>query len=162
MEFFDAALKVFKLDEGEGEKPGMPYKDIYDNWTIGIGHLIGKNLESLRLSNAIVDALFREDLAKSIALARLILGSDFFNGLCLPRQIAFVSLAFTMGRGLLSFDETIRLARSGDWEGVAAHVMSSKWARDVDPKQRKGRGRDDRIAYMFEKGEFHPDYGVAS
>lgn len=166
VDFYDAFVKVADLDEGisENNKPakyGMPYKDSQGYWTIGRGHLIGKELTELKLSQRIVDELFMEDLAIAIRDAKAVIGVNYFNSLCLPRQVAVVSLTYTLGKNkFLKFDETIEAIIHGYWDSASAHVLASKWARDVDPKQRPGIGRDDRVAYMLKTGEFHPDYGI--
>lgn len=160
MGFLEDAIKVFDLDEGVRY---MPYKDTAGFWTIGRGHLIGASLSQLALSDLIVDELFKEDLGRAIREARLVVGDVFFDEMSPARQIALISMLFTLGKTkFLKFEATIEAMKNHDWEAVSRHIMDSKWARDVDPKQREGIGRDDRIAYMFKNGEFHPDYKVDS
>lgn len=158
MKFYDAAIRVFELDEGTKERP---YKDTNGYWTIGRGHYVGTTLEHLRLPQSVIEELFREDLAIAIREARLVVGNIFFENLPAARQLALVSMLFTLGRDkFLKFDDTIDAMKRYDWDAVADHILNSKWARDVDPKIRIGIGRDDRIAYMFRTGKFHSDYGV--
>ena len=157
-DFFDAATRVFRLDEGERN---YPYKDINGYWTIGRGHLIGKLLADLRISDNIINELFREDLAVAIKEARFVVGDAFFNKISDARKMALVSMLYTLGRNkFLKFEETIEAMLKEDWDTVAVRILQTKWAVDVDPKRRENLGRDDRIAYMFKTGEFHPDYGV--
>lgn len=161
MIWFSAASAVFKLDEGDGlpGQEGKPYKDSKGFWTIGRGHLIGERLEDLKLSPRIIDELFKEDLARSIREARLVVGSTFYESMAPARQIALVSMLFTLGKAkFLKFEQTIDAMLANDWKEVSRRILASKWASDVDPKKREGAGRDDRIAYMFKTGEFHPDY----
>lgn len=163
MEFYEAATKVFKLDEGDGEpgKAGHPYRDSKGLWTIGRGHLIGEHLADLRLSENIIEELFKEDLAVAVREARLVVGSVFFESLPLARQIALTSMLYTLGRNkFLKFEETIEAMKREDWDEVAHRVLSAKWARDVDPRQRPGEGRDDRVAYMFKFGSFPSEYKI--
>lgn len=156
MDFFDAASKVFKLDEGNSN---YPYKDSKGYWTIGRGRLIGKNLTELKISDHIIEELFKEDLATAVREARLVVGDRFFNSLPQARQLALVSMLYTLGQNkFLKFEETIDAMKRNDWEEVSRRILAAKWARDVDPYQRPGVGRDDRIAYMFKTGEFHPEY----
>lgn len=158
MDFFELALKVFDLDEGVKH---TPYKDDKGYWTIGRGHLIGKTLQELYFSAKMIDAHFQEDLAVAIKDAITVMGEPFFNSITKARQVALVSMLFTLGKNKwLKFDETIAAMRNHEWEMVAHRILQSKWSRDVDPKQLPGVGRDDRIAYMFKTGEFHPDYKV--
>lgn len=159
--FYNAASAVFTLDEGTGPPGGRPYKDTKGYWTIGIGHFIGERLEDLKLSPEMIEHLFTEDLATAIREARFVVGNTFFDNLSIPRQIALVSMLFTLGRNkFLKFEQTIDAMKEHNWEEVANRILASKWARDVDPKQRHNEGRDDRIAYMFKTGEFHPQYGI--
>lgn len=165
MDFFEAANKVFKIDEGDGlaGREGYPYKDTYGNWTIGRGHFIGESLHDLKLSDSMIEALFMEDLAQAIREARFVVGSPFFDALPQARQIALVSMLFTLGQNkFLKFEETIDAMKRGDWGTVYDHILAAKWARDVDPRQRPGEGRDDRVAYMFLTGKFHPEYKVTA
>ncbi len=156
---FDTAKKVFTLDEGV---KAQPYQDTKGLWTIGIGRLIGPTLYDLKLSDNIIDAIFREDLDRSIREARIVLGTVFFNSQTPARQLAILTLFFTMGGDKVAeqFDDTIQAMKREDWDDVASRCLKWKWARDVDPKQRPGEGRDDRIAFMFSTGLFHKDYKI--
>lgn len=158
MDFFEKASKVYALDEGNRD---TPYKDSNGYWTIGKGHLIGTLLGDLRLSSHIIDELFKEDLQQAIRDARFAVGSVLFDSISEARQMALTILTFTLGRNkFLKFEETIDAIKREDWYWVSEHILLTKWAKDVDPKQRKDLGRDDRVAYMFKTGKFHPDYGV--
>lgn len=163
MKFLEAAAKVFKLDEGDGEpgREGMPYRDSKGFWTIGRGHFIGKNLEDLRLPSDVIQALFEDDLERVHNEACELFGDGFFYALESPRRLAILTMFFTLGaEGFSKFHETIAAIKAEDWDTVSARILQTKWAKDVDPKQRKEEGRDDRVAYMFRTGRFHPDYGV--
>lgn len=161
--FLSAAIKVFRLDEGDGpkNKPGKPYRDSKGYWTIGRGHYIGPYLHDLTLPEPVIEALFQYDLSIAIRDARFVLGDETYDKLVPARQLAIVSLAFNMGRSKLSkFTETIDAIRKENWGRVADLLLKTKWARDVDPNHQPDMGRDDRIAYMFRTGLFHPDYKV--
>lgn len=159
MDIVDAARKVFTFDEGCKHSP---YQDTKGNWTIGIGRLIGDSIYDLKLSNHIIDELFKEDLNRATTEAVLVLGTKCFYDQPPARKLAILTLFFTMGGDKVSeqFENTIAAMKRDDWEDVANRVFTWKWAKDVDPKQRPGEGRDDRVAFMFRFGEFHPDYGV--
>lgn len=162
-DFYVIALKVFNLDEGNGlqGRVGRPYKDSAGFWTIGRGHLIGESLTELRLSEYMIEELFKEDLATAIREARLVVGGLFFDSLEDARKIALISMLYTLGRNrFLKFEHAIEAIRNRDWESAASHILDSKWARDVDPHQVPGRGRDDRVAYMFRTGKFPEDYKI--
>jgi hypothetical protein len=57
------------------------YKDIYGNWTIGIGHLVKpeelKGFTNRTLSNEEIETIFKDDLAKKMILIRKHFGKDF-------------------------------------------------------------------------------------
>jgi GH24 family phage-related lysozyme (muramidase) len=164
MDFSQKAIKVFDLDEGKGKpgRPGQPYLDSKGYWTIGRGHFIGKDLTALKLPDFIIDALFFHDISRCIKEAEIVFGKDFFESLPDARKLAIITLFFTMGGTKVTsqFDETIQVIQRREWDNVARRVFTWQWARDVDPKQRPGEGRDDRVAYMFKTGEFPPEYGI--
>jgi lysozyme len=152
------AYKVLLLDEGKRNKP---YKDSKGLWTIGIGRLIGAKLEDLTLSDYMIGEMFAEDIDKHWAEACDIFGAEFLAELEDARQIAILSLLFTLGKTkFLTFTSTIPAIKAKDWDRAAALLMSSKWAKDVDPRQLTGKGRDDRIAQMLKSGKFPKDYGI--
>lgn len=158
MELCRLAIKVFDLDEGTKRKV---YKDSKGFWTIGRGHLIGNSLESLELPPAVIEALFQHDLGIAIYAARRIFGNQFFDQQLPARQMAIVSMIFTLGEaGFRGFDETIEQIKAENWDNVAERILKTKWARDIDPRQREGFGRDDRISFMFKTGDFHPEYKI--
>ena len=154
----DALEKIMILDEG---CMAMPYKDTKGFWTIGIGHLIGQHLEHLDLPPEAVTALFQQDVKKHWRDMENIFGEKFVAKLEPARQIALFSLVYTLGaRKLKLFHQTVPAIRAKDWRRVHDLLIKTKWAKDIDPKQRKGAGRDDRICYMFLTGDFHPDYKI--
>ena len=158
MDFYDAADRVFFMDEGDGD--GRPYLRA-EGWTIGRGHFIGERIEMLKLSPEAIQAQFRCDLAVAIRTARSAIGAEFFDNMAQARQMALVTLAFTMGEvRLKKFEPSIELMRQGDWQAVADRVQTWKWASDVDPKRIPDKGRDDRIAYMFRTGTYPEYYGL--
>lgn len=151
-----AARRVFAIDEGDRSQP---YRDSGGNWTIGRGRLIGENLTDLALSRDIIEAMFKEDFFKAVAAARVVLGAEFYDTQNLPRQIAIATLTFTLGQaGFAKFHETIAAMKAGDWGKAADRILATKWSRDVDPRQRINKGRDDRIAFMLKEGKFHEEY----
>lgn len=162
---FENVIKVFKLDEGDGP-PGMhgkAYQDSKGYWTIGRGHLIGAKLTDLKISQHIIEELFKEDFNEALEEAVSVMGQAFFDSLEEPRKVALVTMLYTLGRHrFLLFHETISAMKRRNWDEVSNRILSTKWARDVDPKQQPGKGRDDRIAYMFKTGDYHPDYGITS
>jgi len=154
---FSIIKKVFIADEGEHLKA---YTDSKGFWTIGIGHLLpDDSFNDFEITKDISDTFFVADIAQATLDACLLLGKKTFYSLNLARRIAVLTLAFTLGRKKLAkFTETLPAIRFGKWEKAAELLLKTKWAEDVDPRKRLGKGRDDRVAYMLRTGEIHPDY----
>ena len=158
MDNFDSAIKKILIhDEGFRNKP---YKDTQGYWTIGVGHFIGEDLSNLKLSDAAIYAQFEQDLQAHVMFTQGIFGLEFFQSIGAVRQAALVSLAFNLGINLLKFTQTIPLIKQGKWQEACENLSKSKWAKDVDPYQRIGQGRDDRIIYMLKTGRFAPEYDI--
>lgn len=154
----EQTVKVLEVDEGIHH---TPYQDTKKLWTIGTGRLIGRDLEQMSISDDVRKLMLAEDIAEAESDAKFILGDEFYCSLPAARKVAIISLLFTLGRGKFSeFRNTIAAIKSQNWQAAAAGVMASKWARDVDPRQRKDIGRDDRIAFMLKENQFPKDYNV--
>jgi len=153
------ARKVLVYDEGLRLEP---YKDSKGLWTIGIGRLIGARLEDLKLTRDEAYALLECSIESHWKEAEALFGKEFLEALEPARQVAILSLVYNLGAHKLKtqFVQTVPAIRKQDWKEVSRLLSLSKWARDVDPKQRPGLGRDDRITYMFRTGEFPREYGI--
>lgn len=152
------ASQVLTLDEGFKNKP---YLDTKAFWTIGIGHLIGTELKEFELSHEIILRLFEEDMERHYNEAIILFGEDYLLSLEPARQVAILSLVFSLGRIKLSgFIHTLPALKEKNWELATKLLLQTKWAHDVDPKQVSGQGRDDRIAFMLLTGKFHEDYKI--
>lgn len=156
-EFRALSARVLDLDEGFKT---MPYLDSKGYWTIGRGHYIGKDISLLKLPASVVEALFDEDLEVHLDLTIRVFGKEFFNSLDTARQVGLFCLAFNMGMRIYSFNHTIELIKQSEWTEAANNLRASKWARDVDPKNRHGIGRDDRVIGMIEFGTFDKAYNI--
>lgn len=142
-----------------------PYKDTLGNWTIAVGYFIGKNLEDFCISEKVARVMLYQKINESIEIAIRIFGEQFIDSLTCARKAAILSLIFNMGEGdefhgFRSFKKTIEAIKRHDWDMVCENLEVSKWARQVDPKQVSGKGRDDRIIYMFKTGEYSKEYGI--
>lgn len=156
-EFFGLAKKVLKLDEGV---KASPYLDSKGLWTIGVGHCIGSDLKSLKLPEEAIDVILEDDIIIHLDLTIRVFGKDFFNSLDKARQVGLFSLAFNLGNNIYSFKNTIGLIKEKRWTEAANNLRASKWARDVDPRNRIGLGRDDRVIAMIEFGVFDKAYKI--
>lgn len=151
-----AVRSVLIADEGLWLKP---YRDTKGLWTYGVGRLIGADLIDLRISKRIALAMLDEDIEQAVADACAILGAEAWSTMNDARKIATISLLFTLGGPKFAkFHDTIAAIQRGDWNAAAAGVKDSKWARDVDPRERPDVGRDDRVAFMLKEGRLHENY----
>lgn len=146
---------VLERDEGFHERA---YLDTKGYWTIGRGHFIGKTIQELKLPRHILEALFEHDFQKHLEFTHKVFGKEFFESLDLVRQMGLYSLCFNMGSRIYTFTTTIQLLKDRKWREAATNLRVSKWARDVDPRQEKDTGRDDRVIAMIEYSELHKDY----
>lgn len=152
------AKAILRHDEGVHNSP---YKDTKNLWTFGVGRLIGASLEQLHVTDSVVDLMLEEDIQTAVQDACIVLGEDVWNKLTEPRKVAMISLLFTLGRTKFAkFRNTIDAIRKEDWRRAGEQVLNSKWAEDVDPKKRKGVGRDDRVAYMLQANKYPKEYDV--
>ena len=155
---YQTLKRIFIFDENNILHP---YKDSLGNWTIGIGHLIGDNIQNLKITDKIASLLFRRDLSDAIETATTIFGQEFFNSLEIGRKAAILILCFTLGKvKLLKFTETVPAIKAKEWDKAAELIKNTKWALDVDPRQRLGKGRDDRVSYMLRTGLIDKEYQI--
>jgi len=98
-------------------------------WTVGIGRNIDKNGGKgitkdeayYLLENDI--KFFSEQLKEKI---------DWFEKLDEVRQDVLVNMAFNMGvGGILTFSNTLRLIKDGDYKDASVQMLKSKWAVQV-------------------------------
>jgi lysozyme len=142
--------RVIIFDEGFRNKA---YKDTLGNWTIGVGHLIGKDINNLTLSDNIVKQLLKEDLAIAKKGQQRLFG-DTWKKWSPARQDAVLSMIFQIGEfGFSKFHSTIAAIRAENWELAASHASQSLWAQQT-PK------RSERIIFMLQKGIYHADYNI--
>jgi GH24 family phage-related lysozyme (muramidase) len=122
--------KLVALREG---RRNDVYYDTRRKLTVGIGHLVvaEDNLQyGDRITDAQVDALFRKDGAAALAAARSeaaeagIADTDFIPYLA--------SVNFQLGtRWTASFPHTWSMIIEGDYEGAAAALDDTQWARQT-------------------------------
>lgn len=150
---------MYMLDEGFSLEP---YLDSKGFWTIGVGHYIGPSLLKFpfsRITKELAMDWLKTDIDKAYADVLSVFGIERVQGWSNARLAAVHTLLYTMGRGAFDkFISTIPAIKEERWEDAARLILQTKWAMDVDPRQEKDKGRDDRIAYMLKTGEWHPDY----
>lgn len=114
------------------DKTGKPIKTLPTGGKITIG--VGRNLSDVGISTKVAMMLLEEDISRAIIAAHEVF-RDFSTWREGP-QLAVVELIFNMGkgnehRGFLSFRNTIRAMRRGDWFAAAEGLRQSLWARQV-------------------------------
>lgn len=97
-----------------------PYKDAAGLWTIGVGHLIGKDLDGWgKISHEKAIDILRSDLSTSeAAIERLVtisLEQHEFD--------ALVSFVFNIGAGAFSRSTLLRKLNQGDKSGAAREFI---------------------------------------
>lgn len=158
-ELFHALDVVLTFDEGN---QAAPYKCSAGYWTIGKGRYIGPNLTDLRLSQAVIDLMLKEDIEKHYAETVELFGEDFLIKEPLARQVALISLVYILGASKLrsQFKQTLPALKQRNWRQAVNLLKATKFARDIDPRQRDGVGRDDRLWHMLIYGTFAAQYKV--
>jgi len=151
--WFAVARTILKRDEGSN---ALPYRDTLGNWTIGVGHLIGSDLEHLILNERAIDALLDDDIATAWQSVINIFGETALNNWLPARQHAVLNLAFNLGETRLrKFHKAIEAIQSEDWNRAAEELKDSLWATQV-------RTRSDRVCFMIQTGLYHDAYRLDS
>lgn len=141
---FDQTVMSF-VEENEGRK-NTPYKDTKGLWTVGVGHLIGKELPAKyknadgtprTLSDEEVQALFDEDYAKHKKEASSL---PMYDQLDTKGKQALIDLTFNMG--LSKFNENkwpkfFSALKNKDLKTAAAELKDSEWFKEVKTRAPK-------------------------
>lgn len=139
MNIYDQLLQ----DEGEVLHA---YQDNLGYWTIGIGHLIDKR-KGGGISKKISRLIFQDDVEEKEAQLRLNL--PWYDTLNEARRGVLLNMCFQMGvHGVLSFPHALACAQAGDWEGAAAGLLDSMWAKEQTPERAK------RLSEQMRTGEW--------
>lgn len=123
-----------------------PYRDTEGKLTIGIG----RNLDDVGISEAEAAVLVNNDIDRTIA--DLDAKLPWWRQLDEVRQRVLVNMCFNMGignvslgKGLLSFVNTLAKMKAGDYQGAADGMRASKWAGQVG-------ARAERLIQMMRTG----------
>ena len=121
------------------------YRDHLGYLTIGIGRLIDEEKGGgITQVEAFYLLLNDVDKIKTKLNGKL----PWWRDLDDTRRTILISMAYQMGvDGLLSFKNTLRYVRKGEWKKAANGMRASKWARQTP-------GRAERMARAMESGEF--------
>ena len=113
-----------QLARHEGRR-AMMYEDSLGIETIGIGHSLRRPI-----SDRAIEQIFADDLADTEK--ELLAHASWIGELDEARQGVLYNMAFNLGvAGLLAFHATLASIQRGDYFTAAAHMMDSRWARQV-------------------------------
>jgi lysozyme len=128
---FDRELMKKQLEIHEGLRL-RPYRDTVGKLTIGVG----RNLDDVGLSREEAYLLLDADIAR--AEKDLDVGLPWWRQLDPVRQRVLLDMAFNMGmgsaaigKGLLSFINTLRAVKEERYQDAADGMMLSMWAQQV-------------------------------
>jgi GH24 family phage-related lysozyme (muramidase) len=134
---YDTLLAQELVDEESFETHA--YKDHKGNWTIGVGHLLGKDslLHAKRVwTQEQVMIRFMTDMNSSIYHVRKQI--KVFDQLSPARQRVLVSMMFNMGPHRFSgFVNTIAAIHKFDYHEAYIEMLDSKWANYDVPNRAK-------------------------
>lgn len=148
---------ISELERDEGVKLSS-YRCTAGFLTIGVGRnldtnkltaeelaFVGHNCRTKPITKEQSDYLLKNDIEK--VCADLMKFLPWWTYLGDVRKRVLVNMAFNLGtEGLLKFENTLALIRSGSYAQAAAEMVKSKWAKQVGK-------RADRLANMMKTGE---------
>lgn len=123
-----------QLRDDEGEVL-TAYQDTLGFWTIGVGRLIDKR-KGGGITAEESAYLLANDIEKR--LGELERRLPWFSRLDEPRRGALLNMSFQLGvDGLLGFTNTLAMIERGDYEGAAAGMLNSLWARQTPARAKR-------------------------
>lgn len=134
MKYFDTILASELAYEESFETTS--YLDTKGNWTIGIGHLLGRDnkFAGITWSPTEVMLTFMDDMNSAIRYTRLQIHT--FDEISPVRQRVLVNMMFNMGPNRFSgFVNTINAINSFDYYRTHLEMLDSKWAREDVPNR---------------------------
>lgn len=127
----DDASIMAMIRKHEGVR-NVPYTDTRGFWTVGIGHLIGRDLPpeyNRRFTDQEIEDLFVRDYFKHKRAAEQIPG---YNKLDEKGKAALIDLTFNMGpKWIDQWPILKRQLEEGDVEAAAINLESSDWYKQV-------------------------------
>lgn len=119
-----------QLERDEGVKRTL-YRDELGNPTFGVGHLA-----TTPLSDRAIRTILEDDVA--VAYETLTTRCPWVTTLSDARKGAFINLTFNMGiDGLIGFSRMLRMAQENNWDGAAAELLHSNYAKQVGDRAQR-------------------------
>lgn len=120
----------------------MPYKCTAGKLTIGYG----RNIEDTGISEEEAEYLLESDIQQCFNYLQD--KTDYFTGLCEPRQSVMVNMLFNLGWTRLSkFKNMIAALQAGDYKKASIEMLDSRWAKQVGK-------RSTELAAIMESGQY--------
>jgi len=119
------------------------YRDTFGYLTVGVGHLILRGEDFIRITYEQAMDLLDNDIGK--AEQKLDNIYPGWRKLDEVRRRAFINLVFNLGYQLADFKRFLHAAKSGDWEKAADQLIQSRWYKQV-------RLRGPRIVHAIQTG----------
>ena len=109
------------------------YQDTVGLWTIGVGHLLGKERRMTSITLAECNALFDVDIdeAERVVVELIPEFAYWPSGYNETRARALVNMGFNLGPRLGSFVRFLGAVRGDLWRSAAVYMLQSKWAKQV-------------------------------
>lgn len=151
IEDFELAKLMLIRDEGDpryayDDQTGMRVYAEKGKLTIGIGY----NLDDNPLSDAVVDLLFSEMWARSLAICNDLYPN--YSRFSQPRRLALLNMAYNLGEKRLKKFARMNTAINCDkWEEAAKEAADSLWFFQV-------KGRAKRICTMLKDDTIPGEY----
>jgi lysozyme len=136
MSWEESLYSDLEIDEG---KKTNRYKDIYGNWSIGVGHNlkaypIPGNWE-IPLSDEHIRELLIEDSNRLLAPVKL---QSWFNALDDVRKRVVGNMIFNMGwRAFGQFKTLISKLKDGKYPEAAESMLKSEWAKQLPERSKR-------------------------
>jgi lysozyme len=135
----EEGMRLLVYDDFNG-KPIGPGTLVQGHPTLGVGRALDVN----GISPAEADFLLRNDIAR--VMAQLDLGLPWWRELSPNRQAVLVAMGFQLGiTGLLAFKNTLAMIKAGNYDGAAAGMLNSLWAKQTPDRAK-------RMAQLMQRG----------
>jgi lysozyme len=135
MEYSKQIENHFIFEEGLRLKS---YPDIFGYWTIGVGHMLGKDekFKNIRWTKQKAIQQLKEDFNEAVKIARLLVKN--FDSLPYKTKLGIVDMAFNLGYVRFSkFKQTLTFLNAGKLQEASAQVLKSKWANQLPNRAKR-------------------------
>ncbi len=114
------------------------YLDTLGYWTIGVGHMLGKDekYRGLKWTREQAIETLREDFNNALKTARALVKN--FDSLPEKTKLGIVDMSFNLGYNRFSkFNQTLAYLNAGKLEEASAQALKSKWAKQLPNRSKR-------------------------